>query len=223
MCDMYGHGWWDDMKGVAVCDYMHKNSHGEFNLDLPQVYVKRLSPAPRRIERFAQALRRVRVKPRYIPYGLDPVDGKLIWKGDLYTEDPAVGPITRYATAIRASWDYEIPTIEEMCKWFDAHFGERGDLMNWLQRGPLLLAERPRQRFLERGPRDEQLAVSVREDSDDFNFIPRFSASELIDAFRKNPNEYWERSRHEARRELAARVLELDSGCEACIATVTIS
>jgi len=199
---MYGHGWWDDMKGQAVCDYMHKNSHREFDVAYNAQYmrpVRQVAPAY-----YGDAFKApfdIEERPRYLPYGLDPVGGGIIWKLDRFMHDPDV--VAGQASTVRASWDYEIPTVDKMCEFFDAHFGKRNDLMNWLERGPLLLAEAPRREFLETKPKGAWGLPST---------ATWFEALQLIDAFRKHPNEYWERSRHENRRDAAARVLETSKG-----------
>lgn len=206
MCDMYGHGWWDDLKGRAVCDYMHKNSHREFTIDPAEVYAERgaLPVGRASLDPHTQRPLPIQARLRYIGYGLDPVDGRVIWQPNLYSLIGADGaPVIEHAGRIRASWDYEIPTIDKMCEFFDAHFGKRDDLMNWLERGPLLLAAGARRQFLETKAKGAW-GLPLR--------AAWFEAPELIDAFRVHPNEYWEASRHENRRDVAARVLETSKG-----------
>lgn len=216
MCDMYGHCLVNLGNGEVVRDYLRWNSHREILVpaqDAGYIPVGAISPSVAAWGLRYRAAQTGSVR-RFLHAGIDPVDGGVECNddaGDVLYLTPS------QKERVRISWDYEIPSIEKMCEWFDAHFCKRRDEWDWIRRGPLLFSPSGRAKY-DAMSRGEDVAEERFEDG------PQgWSVSQFLDNFRKHPNEYWERSRHENRRDLAARVLELNTGCDNCTATVTFS
>ena len=54
---------------------------------------------------------------------------------------------TRAKRRIRATWDIAVPTVAELCRWIEAHYGKRGDLAEWIMHCPSLLCDEAQRRF----------------------------------------------------------------------------
>lgn len=215
MCDMYGHGYYEPKHQTVRCDYMKWNSHSEIGPEelaypiYPKMRVEHISPSHNSSAKVSYTgvafeTETLRSILRSIPYGVDPIDGSVIFhRGGRSEKDNDPRPLDKLL--IRATWDKQIPTISRMCDWIEAHFGKRGDEADWARRGPRLVNIMGRDRFDQ-----QELDVTCAGDEKPRIFRSPIATtpSQLMDAFCQFPNEFWQRSYNDKRYDKACYVLE---------------
>ncbi len=202
MCDMYGHGYFDEIETKIHEDFMRCNSHREIvsnpmrvfcNAPHPNIFVRDVK------DRFIPEMDRNITEYELIPVGIDPINSKATQKCN--TKASGICSLL-----LEAHWDVAFPTVDSLCPWIETHFGKRGDVCDWLHRGPHLTGS-PYEVFgMGMGQILHQNELMSSDDIPD-HVLHQFSLS-LIDAFRRRPNEYWKKSRYDKRADRGKYILD---------------
>jgi len=234
MCGPYGHGWYVAETDTILEKYMEKNAHAE--LRPPIVLARRdiqpgeemgpedlrsIFPIPYGIipdtgEVVVQNNRmrvaavggwqNVRAKSAGVPAL---VNGQ--WT-KLYYDAPARMPPDdlsgRAKGRIRATWDIAVPTIAQLCRWIEAHYGKRGDAGEWIWQAPRLLCDAAQRRFFPAWHATDQGYVHGYDDPAPHLMAEGQDHRRICEALRRGgANAFWKEADHEDRASKAELVL----------------
>lgn len=201
MCDMFGHAYWNPIEKRVIADFLKFNSHSELLYSPSMVYQKRILPEealPKGTTIYQDRQTTEYFKmARYdcVPAGVNPVDGRILFKGPEPPEEDSNMGLATLMLAIE--WDITFPKKEDLFPWIENHFGKRNDWTDWANRAPLLVRKDARDLFfMKKSP------------TFDGSYCWAHNAEEVIDGLRKAPNKYWRQAEHQNRRDKAKYVLD---------------